>query len=378
MYPYDFTITPVFLFSVDEIFQFFVEASDLGETPMKNSVPVNMWVTDNADAQPLFSQSTYSFFVPENIATSSVIATIRAMSSAPLEYLIVPGFTRNSNHPSKFTIDNKGQIQVASELDMEAVSTFTLTIQAQTLSMPPLVQQTTVYVRLMDINDNIPYFESNPYSVTVPENSETGINLVQIVARDNDKTSKFTYSFGDEVQKYSHQFGVDSSSGLVTLLAPLDRETQDLYNLTVWVRDSDADDALKNFTIVQVKVIDRNDNPPVFTRPNYQAAVNEDAYDGTILMTLTTEDADLTMDTETKYYIIDGDSEGRFKVRDNGDIYVNRYLDRERTPRYKLVVAVTDGTFVSTATVTIDILDANDNSPVCDKVRLFCSFILMF
>lgn len=341
---------------------------------MKNSVSVNMWVTDNTDAQPLFSQPSYAFFIPENIGMSSVIATVRAMSSEPLEYLIVPGFTKSSNHPSCFSIDSKGQISVAGELDIETISMFTLTVQAQTLTSTPLIQQTIINIRLMDVNDNFPYFESNPYFVTVPENSETGIELIRVVARDNDKMSKFTYSFGADVRKYSHQFSIDQSTGLVTLLAPLDREAQELYNLTVWVRDSDLEDALQNFTVVQVKVIDRNDNPPVFTRPNYQAAVNEDAYDGTILMTLTTEDKDITRDTETQYYIIDGDPEGKFKVRDNGDIYVNRYLDREKMPRYKLVVAATDGTFVSTATVTIDILDANDNTPVCVKVYYFLFF----
>lgn len=358
---------------MDEIFQFFVQASDDGETPMKNNVPVNVWVTDNVDAQPEFSQSLYSFFVPENEAPGSLIATVRAMSSAPLEYIIVPGFTKSSNAPPRFSIDNKGQIQVAGELDMETISVYTLTIQAQTLSMPPLAQQTTVKIQLMDINDNYPYFESNPYFVTVPENSETGIDLIQVVAHDLDKSSKFTYSFGNDVLKYSEQFGIDSSSGLVTLLSPLDREMQDVYNLTVWVKDSDAADALQNFTTVQVRVIDTNDNPPVFTRTLYQAAVNEDAYEGTILMTLSTEDKDITMDTVTQYYIIDGDPEGRFKVRGNGDIYVNRPLDRERIPRYKLTVAATDGTFVSTATVAIDILDANDNSPVCPQVQNVCA-----
>jgi protocadherin Fat 1/2/3 len=220
----------------------------------------------------------------------------------------------------------------------------------------------------MDVNDNYPYFESNPYRVTVPENSESGISIIQVVAHDLDKSSKFRYSFGDNMRKYAHQFSIDSITGVVTLLSPLDREQQDMYNLTVWVKDSDAADALQNLTMVQVKVMDHNDNPPLFTRSYYQAAVNEDAYQGTILMTLTTVDKDIGPNTDTQYYIIEGDPEGKFKVRKNGDIFVNRPLDRETVPRYHLVVAATDGGFVSTATVTVDILDANDNSPVCEKV----------
>ncbi|XP_060561268.1 LOW QUALITY PROTEIN: protocadherin Fat 1-like [Ruditapes philippinarum] len=355
--------------SVNEMFQFFVEASDQGSTPMKNSVPVNMWVTDNIDVQPVFTQSSYSFFLPENEAVSTVIATVRAVSILPLEYLIVPGFTKSSNAPARFGIDSKGRIHVAGSLDMESTSAYTLTVQAQTLSNRPLVRQTTVNIRLMDVNDNYPYFESNPYRVTVPENSESGISIIQVVAHDLDKSSKFRYSFGDNMRKYAHQFSIDSITGVVTLLSPLDREQQDMYNLTVWVKDSDAADALQNLTMVQVKVMDHNDNPPLFTRSYYQAAVNEDAYQGTILMTLTTVDKDIGPNTDTQYYIIQGDPEGKFKVRKNGDIFVNRPLDRETVPRYHLVVAATDGGFVSTATVTVDILDANDNSPVCEKLQ---------
>ncbi|XP_052280093.1 protocadherin Fat 1-like isoform X4 [Dreissena polymorpha] len=351
--------------SVNEYFQFFIQASDKGLTPMKNDVPVNIWVTNNDSAQPVFSQPAYSFFMLENEPVSAVVATVRALSSSPLEYIIVPGYTKGSNSPARFSIDSQGRIHVTSSVDMETISVYTLTVQAQTLSNPPLVTQAIVYIRLMDINDNYPYFESFPYTVTLPENTDAGTELMQVVARDLDRSSKFVYSFGDDVRKYSQKFSIDSSTGMISLLSPLDREAQDLYNLTVWVKDNEGPRALQNFTVVQVKVMDHNDNPPEFTRTLYQAAVNEDAFEGTILMTLTTVDKDLTSDPQ--YYITEGDPEGKFKIHKNGDVYVNRVLDREQAPRYKLTVAVTDGAFVTTATLTIDILDANDNAPVCSK-----------
>lgn len=335
---------------------------------MKNQAPVSMWITDAAEAQPRFQQDSYSFFILEDVPISSVIATVSAESSVPLEHLIIPGFTESSNSPPKFGIDSKGRIHVARKLDREKTCTFSLTIQAQTLSKQPLIARTKVNIGLIDVNDNYPYFESNPYEVTIAEHSGANIDVVQVVAHDLDKTSKFTYSFDDDVRQYSHLFSLDRSTGVITLLSPLDREKQDLYNLTVWVIDGDGIDALKNFTVVKVRVTDHNDNPPVFSRSHYQAAINEDAYPGTILLTLSTEDKDIVGLSETRYYIIDGDPFGRFQVRKTGDVFVNRPLDREMVPRYKLTVAATDGGFVSTATVTIDVLDANDNSPVCLEV----------
>ena len=351
-------------------------ASDQGTTPMKNDVPVEMWVTDNVDAQPKFTQDTYSFFMLESDPVSTQIATVKAESSVPLEYIIVPGFTKSSNSPTKFGIDDSGHIHVAGELDMETTCAYMLTVQAQTLTATPLVQQTTVSIRLMDVNDNYPYFESNPYRVTVLENSDTGVDVVQVVAHDNDKSSKLTYSFAEEMVKYSHIFTIDSHTGVITLSSPLDRETQELYNLTVWVRDSDSIDALRNFTIVQVVVMDSNDNPPTFTKTSYRFTVHEDAYEGTILRTLTTVDKDVGVNTDTRYYITEGDPQGKFKIRKNGDLFVNRPLDRELVPRYKLTAAATDGGFVTMTSVTIDILDANDNAPVCLHVRSKCKITL--
>ena len=59
---------------------------------------------------------------------------------------------------------------------------------------------------------------------------------------------------------------------------------------------------------------------------------------------------------------------GQFNIRSTGEIYVNKALDREEIPAYELIISATDGAFVSTATVRVSILDANDSPPVCEQV----------
>ena len=61
---------------------------------------------------------------------------------------------------------------------------------------------------------------------------------------------------------------------------------------------------------------------------------------------------------------------GQFSIKSTGEIYVNKALDREVIPTYDLIVSATDGAFVSTATVSVAILDANDNPPICEQVPL--------
>lgn len=50
-------------------------------------------------------------------------------------------------------------------------------------------------------------------------------------------------------------------------------------------------------------------------------------------------------------------------------VLVQKPLDREETDNYHLNITATDGTFTARATVEVKVLDANDNSPVCEKVR---------
>lgn len=52
-------------------------------------------------------------------------------------------------------------------------------------------------------------------------------------------------------------------------------------------------------------------------------------------------------------------------------VYVKKPLDREQKDSYLLTVTATDGTFSSKARVEVKVLDANDNSPVCEKVGMF-------
>ena len=59
-------------------------------------------------------------------------------------------------------------------------------------------------------------------------------------------------------------------------------------------------------------------------------------------------------------------------VQSEWKVYVKEPLDRDRQDNYLLTVTATDGTFASKAIVEVKVLDANDNSPVCEKVR--CSF----
>ena len=50
-----------------------------------------------------------------------------------------------------------------------------------------------VYIRLEDVNDTPPLFSQSQYSAVVPENSEIGTLVAQVVATDPDLGKKFAF-----------------------------------------------------------------------------------------------------------------------------------------------------------------------------------------
>ncbi len=65
-----------------------------------------------------------------------------------------------------------------------------------------------------------------------------------------------------------------------------------------------------------------------------------------------------------------GDPQGLFDVKHTDGVWlvaVSKTLDREERDFYLLNITATDGTYETKATVEITVLDANDNSPVCEK-----------
>ena len=362
----------VLSFLEGKLFQFFVKASDKGVPVKQANVPVSVYIMSPDATPPRFLQRVYTYFVYEDHKIGMPVATVTAESNDTLRYSIVGGNTPMTNEPVLFSIDKEGHIKTVGELDRETTAVFTLSVKAESQTSPALVVFAQVTIQIQDVNDNAPKFESNPYVVSIAENADVGSKVVQVAAADADTgaNAAISYSFAPSHTKYADIFSIDSESGWINTLVALDRETTEEYTFVFMATDRGSPEKRNDTTTVSIKVTDHNDQPPVFTQSRYQGAVNEDALPGTIIVGVETHDKDIGTNAEVTYYITAGDTLGQFQVRTSGQIYVNKALDREVRAEYQLTVAATDGAFVSTATVHIDVLDANDNSPECDQVRL--------
>ena len=231
-----------------------------------------------------------------------------------------------------------------------------------------MVTSTEIVIYVNDDNDNSPEFQTHEYQVTLLEDVRPNTQILPVLATDQDigNNGEVSYSLSPESQHLAHLFRVDTNSGWVTSLTTLDYETDQSFTLTILASDNGQEKHTAE-TRVRIQLVDVNDNPPEFSQRLYSAAVNEGALPGTIIFQLHTSDHDTSLLNPVNYFITEGDTLGQFLVKENGELYVARALDREQLDQYRLEVLVTDGSFVSRCRVNIEILDENDSPPLCSQ-----------
>uniref|UniRef100_H3AQ83 FAT atypical cadherin 4 n=1 Tax=Latimeria chalumnae TaxID=7897 RepID=H3AQ83_LATCH len=343
-----------------------VLATDKGKPPLSSSMDVTVIVLDINDNNPVFSQSIYEVEIGENTLTGMDLVQVTASdadegTNGQIRYTIISGNTNG-----EFRIDSvTGVISVAKPLDREMRPSYSLTVQAVDRGSSPLSDTTIVAITLTDVNDFLPVFELSPYIVNVQENVK-GLpkTVLQVVARDDDQgmNSQLTYSLlgGNEDGAFTL-----STSGQLSLVQSLDRETKEQYVLLITATDSGSP-ALTGTGTVTLVVDDINDNVPKFAFNTYRTLVSEDAPTGTDVLLVNCSDADAGMNAVISYSLIGGNAQ--FSINPStGQIITSALLDRETKESYTLLVVATDGgasqALSSSATVLVTIADVNDNPP---------------
>lgn len=343
----------------NQVFQFFVRATDCGTPALHADVPVQVYIMGPHDIPPVFQRRDEKFFISENAPTGSVITRVKLVTEMPVEYRLIGG-------GPVFSIDADGEISVSGLLDREATRSHNLGILALTHSSPPLTALTEISLQVLDTNDNPPKFHSDTFTVSIPENVQEGTPIFKVLAYDQDEGSngEVRYALGGE----GDVFAIDPYTGWITTLVSLDRETTQSYTLTLIATDNGSP-PLSASAHLHIRLVDYNDNPPVFTQESYTASVKEDALAGTVVVQLAVTDLDTELISSVEYYITAGDPHSQFAVRATGQVYVARPLDRETQDSYHLTVTATDAKFVATTHIHVDILDANDEQPHCLRAR---------
>lgn len=361
------------MFSENDGYQFFILAKDHGVPSLETVIPVNAIFINPKEDYPKFEHFKYDFFISETSPIGTIISFVNASCSRPLSYSFTPAPKGSSAemYMSKFSIDKHGSIMLLSEVDREQQSVYHLNVRATTIDLPTRVSCVDVSIFVVDANDNDPIFDSDVYSMTVAENIEPGATILKVSASDADNSDNgfVSYHFGPDTDSVANIFHIDPISGWISTMVTLDREENSFYNFSVIAFDRGQPRRMAT-TWVNIKLRDYNDNPPIFNTQHYNGEVKEDAPLQTVVLSLMVEDKDEEKNN-VDFYIIEGDLQGQFTVQKSGKIVVQKPLDREIISSYQLTVLVTDGKFVSKTWVSIEVLDVNDNPPICLKVNMF-------
>ncbi|KAM7406008.1 hypothetical protein PAMP_000414 [Pampus punctatissimus] len=161
-----------------------------------------------------------------------------------------------------------------------------------------------------------------------------------------------------------------SREGVIYLNAPLDRETQDQFQISIVVERPDGREIAKPVEL-RVMVGDANDNRPTFPQAQYHTVVKELAARGTEILTVQAADNDdPKTDNVRIFYRLVGQipesPRALFRVdRDSGVISVQADSMEGTAPQYTLTITAEDAKGLnSSCTVVVTVQDENNNPPV--------------
>ena len=351
-----------------------ITAEDFGEIPQTLSVTLDIEVEDIDDNPPVFSSSVYSATVMEEISDTFVahltISDMDGPSNRDNRFLL-PESHNEYLFQDLFQVNTStGVIRTQGKLDRESLvnDTIPLLVVVESLSPARHSSSATVVITVQDTNDNAPVFQGeSPRKVALKENVLHGTVVATIAATDADSVGNTEWEYSLQFQSVDRPFDIGRETGIITTIADIDAEAHPMpYHFMVQVYDGVHTSSL-NFT---VEVEDVNDNTPSFQQLVYSANIKENTEIGTVIQRLTAEDDDSSAVTQLQYPIHAGNEDGRFSIQEDGSIILIGHLDKEQVPSYTLTVNVSDGMFSSdtSATITIKVLNINDNPPQFTKL----------
>ncbi|XP_075073149.1 cadherin-23 [Mixophyes fleayi] len=338
---------------------------------------VNITLLDINDNAPQWKDEPYLINLVEMTPPDSDVTTVVAFDPDLAEN---GSLVYNISPPNKFYTLNSttGKIRTTGVvLDRENPNTQEaelmrkIVISVTDRGTPPLraTSSATVFVNLLDLNDNDPTFYNLPFIAEILEGASVGASVFQVVAIDLDEGLNGQVTYRMQVGMPRMDFVINGTSGLVTSTAVLDRERIGEYYLRVVASDAGSPSKSSTSTLT-VRVMDVNDESPTFYPTLYNLSLAENVPRDYVVARLNCSDADTGLNAELSYFITGGNQDGKFIVgfRD-GILRTVVNLDRETMASYNLILEAIDNgpagnRKTGTATVLVTVLDINDNKPI--------------
>lgn len=267
-----------------------------------------------------------------------------------------------------------GSLLISQRVDREELcaQATVCVLQYQLLLEDPL-QAFSIVLDITDINDNSPTFAAGEIQLDLVESTVLGRRFPLESAHDPDlgtnSVREYKLSPNDHFAlEMNTQINGNAYPELV-LKKALDREAQAEHALRINGIDG-GNPARSGTASIHVRVLDVNDNVPVFSQGIYKAFVMENSATGTVITRLNATDLDEGVYGEISYSFshLSEKMGGVVEIDPlTGEVRVAGLIDFEEASTHELDVQAKDGGGqASHCKLIIDVMDVNDNKPVIE------------
>ncbi|NXH17451.1 PCD16 protein, partial [Bucco capensis] len=335
-----------------------------GSPPAYSNARVKISVSDVNDNAPAFPGPSDSILLPEATEPGTTVYTLQAEdrdsgANGQVHFELLSG------SEGAFSVErSSGAVRLLGALRYEAGKAYGLSIVARDGGTPQLSSSFMLLVHVQAEHDHGPIFDTLTYRVEVREGVPVSSRFLQVraLAREAEPQA-LTYHLRADGEAAS--FGIEPESGWLYVKSALDRETRDLYVLTVLASAEGKEGRRTGTSTVRVSVTDENDNSPRLSEDRYFFTVAENQAPGSSVGRVTASDRDAGQNSRLAYRLLQHDPSFLIHPQ-TGELSTKRSLDREQQSSYQLLVMVQDGGAPprsTTGTVYVTVLDENDNAP---------------
>ncbi|XP_006816874.2 cadherin-23-like [Saccoglossus kowalevskii] len=352
------------------IYNLTVTASDCNGGPgsLQSNASIVIQINDRNDNAPVFEQFLYEYILEEDTEIGHSVDSLVANDlddelNGRVDYYLEDG-DHGDFKINKYT----GELYVTGELDRERTPFYILNITACDNGKTISQTKTTVIIEISDVNDNAPSFTQEVYSGNLQENLNNGSYIISVSAEDPDSGSN-----GDIIYKLdTNDFTIEEVTGNIYTNRVFDYEvTQDrLHTFNVTGMDMGMPSRISS-SLVVIRVLDVNDNPPMFTQDQYNGTILDGSLTYSPVVVTHAFDLDSGDNGDISYHITDNTTY-LFEVDYKGVVYLTddvayddliQILDPQDSLQFS-VVSRDNGTptLLSKTTIFVTILKMQDNS----------------
>uniref|UniRef100_A0A673GAT7 Protocadherin gamma-C3 n=1 Tax=Sinocyclocheilus rhinocerous TaxID=307959 RepID=A0A673GAT7_9TELE len=267
-----------------------------------------------------------------------------------------------------FEVNPNGVLVIRETIDRESICALssTCSLHLQILLQNPL-EIHRILVQIDDVNDNVPQFPNVNSSLEISEAAAAGTRFRLESARDPDVgiNSLRTYSISSSDYFVLNVETKSDGSKFPELVLEkaLDRESQDAFRLSLRAVDGGQPEK-SGTTLLLIKILDVNDNAPVFDEPVKRVSLLENSPPRTLVTKLNATDVDSGINGKISYLFSKYTPERTLKMfsvdSQSGEIRVVGDVDYEEANVYDITVQARDG---GSPAMEVEIIDVNDNTP---------------